>query len=44
MAFTNSPLATVKVLSPNHSGRRTHEIGTITIHCVVGQCTAKEDW
>ena len=41
MAFTNSPLATVKVLSPNHSGRRTHEIGTITIHCVVGQCTAK---
>lgn len=41
MAFTNSPLATVKVLSPNHSGQRTHEIDTITIHCVVGQCTAK---
>ena len=41
MAYTNSPLATVKVLSPNHSGQRTHVIDTITIHCVVGQCTAK---
>ncbi len=41
MAFTNSPLATVKILSPNHSGQRTHKIDTITIHCVVGQCTAK---
>lgn len=41
MAFTNSPLATVKVLSPNHSGRRNHKIDTITIHCVVGQLTAK---
>ena len=41
MAFSNSPLATVKVLSPNHSGQRTHEIDTITIHCVVGQCTAQ---
>lgn len=41
MAFTNSPLATVKVLSPNHSGERNHKIDTITIHCVVGQLTAK---
>lgn len=41
MGYTNSSLATVKVLSPNHSGRRNHEIDTITIHCVVGQCTAK---
>lgn len=41
MAFTNSPLATVKILSPNHSGQRNHAIDTITIHCVVGQCTAK---
>ena len=39
MAFTNSSLATVIMLSPNHSGQRTHEIDTITIHCVVGQCT-----
>ena len=41
MGYTNSSLATVKVLSPNHSGQRNHEIDTITIHCVVGQCTAK---
>ena len=41
MAYTNSPLATVKVMSPNHSGLRNHEIDTITIHCVVGQCSAK---
>lgn len=41
MAFTNSPLVNVKVLSPNHSGQRNHKIDTITIHCVVGQFTAK---
>lgn len=41
MAYTNSPLTSVKLLSPNHSGQRTHAIDTITIHCVVGQCTAK---
>lgn len=41
MAYTNSPLATVTLLSPNHSGQRKHSIDTITIHCVVGQCTAK---
>lgn len=41
MAYTNSSLATVKVLSPNHSGLRNHKIDTITIHCVVGQCSAK---
>lgn len=41
MTFTNSPLATVKILSPNHSGQRNHAIDTITIHCVVSQCTAK---
>lgn len=41
MAYTNSSLATVKVLSPNHSGERNHKIDTITIHCVVGQCNAK---
>ncbi len=42
MEFTNSPLAKVKVLSPNHSGLRNHEIDTITIHCVEGQCTATQ--
>lgn len=41
MAFTNSPLATVKIMSPNHSGQRTHDIDTISIHCVVGQCSAE---
>lgn len=41
MAFTNSPLVNVKVLSPNHSGQRKHKIDTITIHCLVGQLTAK---
>ncbi len=41
MGYSNSSLATVKVLSPNHSGERNHEIDTITIHCVVGQFTAK---
>ena len=41
MGYSNSPLATVKILSPNHSGLRIHDIDTITIHCVVGQCTAK---
>lgn len=41
MAYTNSSLATVKILSPNHSGLRKHTIDTITIHCAVAQCTAK---
>ncbi|MBE6683485.1 MAG: N-acetylmuramoyl-L-alanine amidase [Ruminococcaceae bacterium] len=41
MAYTNSSLATVKILSPNHSGQRNHIIDTITIHCVVGQTSAK---
>lgn len=40
--YTNSPLAKVKVMSPNHSGLRKHKIDTITIHCVVGQCTARK--
>lgn len=41
MTYTNSPLASVTRLSPNHSGQRTHTIDTITIHCVVGQCSAE---
>ena len=41
MGYSNSSLVTVKVLSPNHSGQRNHKIDTITIHCVVGQLTAK---
>lgn len=41
MSFTNSPLVTYTSLSPNHSGQRTHEIDTITIHCYVGQVTVE---
>ena len=39
--YSNSPLVSVRVLSPNHSGQRKHKIDTITIHCVVGQLSAK---
>lgn len=41
MAYTNSPLAKVKLISPNKNSPRNHAIDTITIHCVVGQCSAK---
>lgn len=41
MAYTNSPLVAYTKLSPNHSGRRNHAIDTITIHCVVGQCSVE---
>lgn len=41
MTYTNSSLATVKLLSPNHSGTRTHAIDTITIHIAVAQWTAR---
>lgn len=34
--MSNSPLVKYTKLSPNHSGKRTHAIDTITIHCVVG--------
>ena len=35
-----SELAALRMFSPCHSGKRTHEIDTITPHCVVGQMTA----
>lgn len=41
MGYTNSPLVNYTRLSPNHSGQRTHAIDTITIHCVVGQCSVE---
>lgn len=41
MGFTNSSLATVKMISPNRTPNRNHAIDTITIHCFVGQVTAK---
>ena len=41
MGFSNSPLATVRMISPNRTPSRNHAIDTITIHCFVGQVTAK---
>lgn len=39
--MSNSSLATYKKISPNRTSPRTHEIDTISIHCAVGQFTAK---
>ena len=41
MGYSNSPLVNYTRLSPNHSGKRNHVIDTITIHCVVGQCSVE---
>ena len=38
----NSPLATYTKISPNRNSPRNHTIDTITIHCIVGQWTAKQ--
>lgn len=40
--FTNSKLATYSRISPHRSSPRNHKIDTITIHCLVGQWTAKQ--
>lgn len=42
MAYTNSDLVTYKNISKNKTVNRTHNIDTITIHCFVGQVTAKQ--
>lgn len=42
MAYTNSGLVTYKKISPNRNTNRNHAIDTITIHCIVGQWTAKQ--
>lgn len=39
--MSNSSLVNCKVMSPNHSGARTHVIDRITPHCVVGQLSAE---
>lgn len=39
--MSNSALASYTNLSPNHSGKRNHAIDTVTVHCFVGQVTAK---
>ncbi len=41
MAFTNSPLVSYTKISPNRTPSRNHAIDTITIHCVVGQCSVE---
>lgn len=41
MAYTNSPLVNYKRISPNKTVNRKHAIDTITIHCVVGQCSVE---
>lgn len=38
--MSNSSLVNCTILSPNHSGKRTHKIDRITPHCVVGQLSA----
>jgi hypothetical protein len=41
MAYTNSPLVAYTKISPNRTVNRNHAIDTITIHCVVGQCSVE---
>lgn len=42
MAYTNSPLVTYTNITKNKTSPRNHKIDTITIHCIVGQWTAKQ--
>lgn len=42
MAYTNSPLVTYTNITKNKTSPRNHAIDTITIHCIVGQWTAKQ--
>ncbi len=37
----NSPLVAYTALSPNHSGKRTHAIDTISIHCMAGNLSVE---
>lgn len=39
--MSNSSLVDCTVRSPNHSGKRTHTLDTLTPHCVVGQLSAE---
>lgn len=41
MAYTKSPLVSYTKISPNRTKNRNHAIDTITIHCVVGQCSVQ---
>lgn len=42
MGYSNSPLVTVTILSPNNSGERKHSIDRITPHVMEGQLTAAQ--
>ena len=42
MAYSNSPLVTYKRITNNKTSPRNHAIDSITIHCIVGQWTAKQ--
>jgi len=39
--MSNSPLVSYTKISPNRTSPRNHKIDTVTIHCVVGQCTVE---
>lgn len=39
--MSNSPLVDYTRISPNKNSPRNHKIDTVTIHCVVGQCTVE---
>lgn len=39
--MSNSPLISYTKLSPNHSGKRTHAIDTISIHCMAGNLSVE---
>ena len=40
--MSNSPLVTYTRITKNKTSHRNHAIDTITIHCIVGQWTAKQ--
>lgn len=39
--MSNSPLVNYTKISPNRTSPRNHKIDTITVHCVVGQCSVE---
>ena len=41
MAYTNSKLVNYTKNSPNKNVNRNHTIDTVSIHCVVGQCSVE---
>lgn len=41
LKLSNSKLISYTKISPNRTSPRNHKIDTVTIHCVVGQCSAE---